>query len=78
MGQPIDDMRVVNDWLRASSIYDPRAAARRAYESYGEHAEWRSVTGQVMPAWDDLGDAIRGHWRAAIEAVVGDGRASDG
>jgi hypothetical protein len=78
MRRPIGDMRQVNDWLRGSSMYDPQAAARRAYEAYGAHATWTSVTGGAMPTWDDLGDAVRGHWRAAVEAVVGDRQVDGG
>lgn len=50
---------------------DPQAPARRAYEAYGEHAGWTSVTGDPMPPWKDLGDAVRGHWVAAVGTAAG-------
>jgi hypothetical protein len=45
--------------------------ARRAYDAYGDHAGWANYRGERMPAWDDLGEAIRSHWVAAAGTLLG-------
>lgn len=44
--------------------------ARDAYEAYGQATGGRNHRGEPMPAWEDLGDTIRGAWVAAATAVV--------
>ena len=43
--------------------------AQIAYHAYGENAGWKNYLGRPMPSWADLGDTIRSHWLAAIEAA---------
>jgi hypothetical protein len=49
--------------------YSPEAVAewlanngKSAYDAYAEHADWTTYDGRPMPQWDDLTDAVRGHW----------------
>jgi hypothetical protein len=69
------DMREVHYWLRGSTSYDLEASARKAFEAYCYDADWKAVTGERIPGWNDCSDAVRAHWRAAVAAVVGNKRA---
>lgn len=42
---------------------------KTAYEAYGRDADWKTYDGRPMPTWDDLTEAVRGHWIAAALAV---------
>lgn len=44
--------------------------ARVGYDAYGQSAEWKNYAGLAMPTWDEQSDTIRGHWRAAAEAIA--------
>lgn len=44
--------------------------AQAAFAAYGEAVGGRNHQGQPIPAWEDLGDEIRGAWRAATQAVM--------
>lgn len=33
-----------------------------AYTRYGNHAEWKTYNDLPMPTWENLNDAVRGHW----------------
>lgn len=48
----------------------PEQLARAAYQAYGEATGGRNYRGEPMPAWEDLGDTIRGAWAAATTAVL--------
>ncbi len=44
--------------------------AQAAYDAYGKRTQWLNFQGNPMPAWDDLGDTIRGAWVAAAVEVA--------
>lgn len=44
----------------------PTRTARAAYEKYVAHSGGLNYLGQPCPAWDDLPEAIRGHWLAVV------------
>ncbi len=44
--------------------------ARDGYDAYGEDAGWRNYAGLPMPAWNELTDAVRSHWVAAVCGVL--------
>lgn len=45
--------------------------ARIAYEAYARSTGGKSlVSGDALPAWDDLPQAIRWAWDAAAQAVI--------
>lgn len=48
---------------------DLAALAQAAYEGYGEAAGWTAVTGDRMPAWDQLSARLRASWVAAVASV---------
>lgn len=54
-------------------------AGRQAYEAYGRQVGGKTHDGRDIPAWDDLGDTIRGGWEAAAlaghDALAGRGPA---
>lgn len=41
-----------------------------AYSAYGEDAKWLTWNGNPMPQWDQLNDAVKSHWIAAVEFVL--------
>lgn len=44
---------------------------RIAYEAYSRSADGRSlISGQGLPAWPDLPEAIRAAWEQAAQAVA--------
>ena len=44
---------------------------REAYEAYCRHTNWKSlVTGEDLPQWDALPDAIRVAWRVSTARVI--------
>lgn len=43
--------------------------ARELYNTYVQHAGGVNYEGKPCPKWDDLPDAIRGHWQAVAETV---------
>lgn len=45
--------------------------AKALYGAYGDSAGWKNFRGEAMPAWEDLPETIRGHWRVVA------GRAMD-
>lgn len=54
----------------ATPAGDVEQAAQAAYRAYGEHTGGKNYRGEPMPAWEDLGDTIRGAWVAATTAVA--------
>ena len=40
-----------------------------AYQAYAAAVGGRSVTGAVLPPWEELGDRIQTAWEVAAEAV---------
>lgn len=44
--------------------------ARSLYGAYGESAGWKNYQGLPMPRWEDLTDAIRGHWIASAREAL--------
>lgn len=44
--------------------------AAKAYAAYAISAGGKNFQGNPMPAWAELPEAIRGHWRAAVGAVI--------
>lgn len=47
-----------------------------AYTAYAAAVGGRSVTGAVLPPWEELGDRIQTAWETAAEAVRRRGTAS--
>jgi hypothetical protein len=43
---------------------------RLAFDGYAAAVAGQNFAGQPIPPWDDLGDEIRGGWRAAAGAVL--------
>jgi len=41
-----------------------------AYEGYVASCGGKSIRGEDLPSWADQDAAIRGHWRAAADAVT--------
>jgi hypothetical protein len=64
--RPITQLQLPG-WVSAA---DPEADAKIAYQAYGDNAEWKNFMGNAMPKWEDLPEAIRGHWVAAAKALV--------
>ncbi len=52
---------------RSAIVFE--SVARRAYEAYAVSSGNQNFRGDRMPTWGELPAAIRGHWRAAVEAV---------
>lgn len=53
---------------------EPTHLAKLAYESYCDHVNWQSVSGEKLPTWNDLKkDSSKEHivlaWMAATQAV---------
>ena len=45
--------------------------ARVAYEAYANHTGWKSLaTGQGLPQWDQLSEAIKDAWNTSAECVA--------
>lgn len=44
--------------------------AKIAYEAYGKSSKGKNYQGKPMPEFDDLPEAIKQHWIAAMIAVV--------
>lgn len=65
-------MRNLAAWLRGgSTAYDPITAARTLYEAYCADADWKSVRGEQLPAWDEQRPEIQAHWLAGVIALLG-------
>lgn len=46
--------------------------AQEAYEAYANHTGWKSLaTGQPLPQWDTLSQAIKDAWMVSTAWVVG-------
>lgn len=46
--------------------------AQEAYEAYANHTGWKSLaTGQQLPQWDALPDAIKEAWKVSAAWVAG-------
>jgi hypothetical protein len=45
---------------------DAPEPARIAFEAYAKHCGGLSVHGEELPAWENVGPAVQGHWRAAL------------
>lgn len=43
--------------------------ARRAFDAYGDRAQWTNVAGEPIPQWPQIGDRIQDCWEAAARAV---------
>jgi hypothetical protein len=43
------------------------------YEAYAQHTGGKTFDGRDMPRWEDLPERIRSAWRAAADAIRGDG-----
>lgn len=59
-----------------------RTPGRVAYDAYGDAVEWRAVSGDRMPRWDEQDELRRAAWEAAAMAGAhaqdpGDGEVSD-
>ena len=55
-----------------------RPLGQVAYEGYRQRCDGRSlVSGEALPAWDDLPPVIAEAWEAAAEAVVSAGRGEE-
>jgi hypothetical protein len=52
------------------SEIDPVEPAKRAYQAYGDKAEWKNFRGDPMPTWDALGERIQGCWIVAAAALA--------
>ena len=50
---------------------DDDALAKLAYEAYVDDAGGLNYQGKPCPKWDDLPEAIRQHWKVAVQAVRG-------
>lgn len=44
--------------------------AKSLYEAYGLSADWKNYQGLPMPSWDQLTEAIRGHWTASAREAL--------
>jgi hypothetical protein len=47
---------------------DRDSPARAAYERYMTSCEGLNYEGKPCPKWDDLTDAVRKHWAAAVDS----------
>lgn len=45
---------------------DAPEPAQLAFEAYARHASGANVFGGDIPPWDEAGDAVQSHWRAAL------------
>ena len=43
-----------------------RDIAQVAYNTYGEHQNWRNYLDKPMPKWEDLPEDIKLAWEAAV------------
>lgn len=51
---------------------DAMQLAKEAYEAYANHTGWKSLaTGQPLPQWDKLSEAIQQAWQVSTAWVVG-------
>lgn len=41
-----------------------------AFDAYSDHADYKTHDGKPIPRWNDLTDAVRGHWDAAAAAAI--------
>lgn len=39
------------------------------YQAYGDSAGWKNYQDKPMPTWDELPEAIKGHWRTAARQM---------
>lgn len=46
--------------------------AERAYQAYGNKADWKNFQGNPMPTWEDLPENIRTYWTEAASQVIED------
>jgi len=67
MPKPFDQL--TPDEIQASAE-DLDPTALRAYSAYAASSGGVNFQGKPMPTWLELPAAIRGHWRAAVEAVI--------
>ena len=44
--------------------------ARRMFDAYGAHCDWKAWDGRPMPSWEAVNDAVRSHWCAAAEEAL--------
>lgn len=45
-------------------------AARKSYNRYGDSVEWKAVSGNPMPVWEDLPFRIQKAWMSAVAPMV--------
>ena len=43
--------------------------ARRLFQVYAQHAEWKDFRGQPLPTWDEVKDVIKSHWKHVAEDI---------
>lgn len=48
---------------------DVAELARAAYHAYNQHSGWKNFEGKPCPRWEDLPEAVRQHWGAAVIMV---------
>lgn len=51
-------------------MIDTEALARTAYTAYRKATDGRNHLGQLMPAWEDLGETISAAWQDAAQAIT--------
>ena len=47
----------------------PRSVGQIAYEAYCDHQGWRSVRGEVLPAWANQSPDLQAAWEFAAQEV---------
>lgn len=49
---------------------DAEATARRLYQVYAQHAEWKDYRGEPLPTFDEMRDATKSHWLHVAEDLA--------
>lgn len=48
----------------------PEDLAERAYNAYGDHAQWLNYLGTPIPRWEALNPVVQSHWLAVATAFL--------
>ena len=49
---------------------DTAATARRLYQVYAQHADWKDYEGKPLPAFDEMRDTTKAHWFHVAEDLA--------
>lgn len=49
---------------------DTESAARRLYQVYAQHADWKDYRGEPLPTYDEMRESTKAHWLHVAEDLA--------